>query len=77
MPMDQFATFITLLPEIEAVLKENGENTPRPVYTGLSNPPYESDGDEASPSGNSKDVASRKNIDATSEEEEEDGEEVE
>lgn len=30
--MDQLSTFITLLPEIEALLAENGVEIPRPDY---------------------------------------------
>ncbi|KUM58612.1 hypothetical protein ACN42_g8545 [Penicillium freii] len=33
MPVDQFAAIISILPEIEQTLKENGEILPRPVYS--------------------------------------------
>jgi len=69
MPMNQFASLVTLLPEMEAVLKENGENIPRPDYGGMSNSPDESDQED--PSGHIEDAAARKNIDATSEEDDE------
>lgn len=72
MPMNQFASLITVLPEIEAVLNENGENIPRPAY-GVMNSPDESDQED--PSGHIEDAAApRKNIDATSEEDVEDEE---
>lgn len=73
MPMDQFSSLVTLLPEIEATLKENGETIPRPIYSGMSNPAYESDRGQEGSSDDSKDAVSRKNIDATSEEEDEEG----
>lgn len=71
MPMDQFASLVTLLPEIEATLIEKGETIPRPVYGRMSDLVYESDRDQDGCSGDSKDIVSRKNIDATSEEDEE------
>ena len=71
MPMDQFSAFVSLLPEIEAVLKESGQTVPRPDYTGVGGPPVESDDEDAS--GDQED-SSRKNIDATSDEDEEDEE---
>lgn len=72
MPMDQFSSLITFLPEIEAVLKETGESVPRPDYTGASNLSDESDEAQGDATGDSKEASSRKNIDATSDEDEED-----
>lgn len=69
MPMDQFASFINVLPEIEALLQESGETIPRPDYSGVRRPSYESDLDQRNDQAN--DMASRKNIDATSDEDEE------
>ncbi|RMJ27754.1 hypothetical protein PHISP_01398 [Aspergillus sp. HF37] len=73
MPMDQFSSFITFLPEIEAVLSESGQTISRPNYAGVStSAPDESDGSEEDSGGDLKDTASRKNIEATSDEDEED-----
>lgn len=72
MPMDQFSSFITVLPEIEAVLRESGQTIPRPDYAGVGSAPDESDGSEEDSGDDSKDAASRKNIEATSDEDEED-----
>lgn len=70
MPLDQFASLITVLPEIETVLKEGGETIPRPDYSGAGSS-YESE--KGSSSGESEeDAAERKNIDATSDEDEDD-----
>lgn len=72
MPMDQFSALITFLPEIEAVLKEARESIPRPDYTGASNLSDESDEARGDSGGDSEDASARKNIDATSDEDEED-----
>lgn len=69
MPVDQFASFITILPEIEALLQESGETVPRPNYSCVSRPSHESDLDQGN--DHADEVASKKNIDATSDEDEE------
>lgn len=72
MPIDQFSSLVTLLPEIEIALKENGESLPRPDYSSVAIQSDESGaGVQREPSGRRKDAASsKKNIEATSEEDE-------
>ncbi|OGM39548.1 PX domain protein [Aspergillus bombycis] len=73
LPIDQFASLLTLLPDIELTLKELGVSVPRPDYTGGQNIPNE-DHSEASDSGGDGGLGvsqlPRKNIEATSEEDE-------
>lgn len=64
MQMDQFSTLISLLPDIEEALKENGESLPRPIY-GRDNPSGHDDGEQSSNQSPSK-----HNIEATSDEDE-------
>ncbi|EED21770.1 RNA polymerase II transcriptional coactivator, putative [Talaromyces stipitatus ATCC 10500] len=63
LPIEQFSALVSHLPEIEQVLSAKGISVPRPSYNGESN---EKDEDEGDHSG-------KKNIDSTSEEDE-DGE---
>ncbi|KKK13851.1 hypothetical protein P175DRAFT_0518107 [Aspergillus ochraceoroseus IBT 24754] len=71
LPIDQFSTLLTLLPEIESALKEGGESIPRPNYAHNSGPSSEGDdGDVGSSGEHSETRPSRKNIDATSDEDE-------
>lgn len=70
MPVAQFASLVTLLPEVEAALKQAGESIPRPEYDNDTSQTRESDAQQES-SGATEDVTStKKNIEATSEEEE-------
>ncbi|KAE8379537.1 transcriptional Coactivator p15-domain-containing protein [Aspergillus bertholletiae] len=73
LPIDQFASLVTLLPDIELTLKDLGVSVPRPEYAGE----YSISNEEHSEaSGNGGDDGSRalhmpkKNIEATSEEDE-------
>ena len=72
MPMDQYAAFVTLLPDIEAILKENGQSVPRPNYADAKEQSDEGgDGDQGESDSNIEDPASpKKNIEATSDEDE-------
>lgn len=68
MPVDQFAAIVSILPEIEQALKENGETLPRPVYSaegGLS------DQGEQGHAHSDNQGLSKQNIEATSDEESE------
>ncbi|KAL4869960.1 hypothetical protein BDV12DRAFT_166727 [Aspergillus spectabilis] len=70
LPIDQFSTLLTLLPDIEAALQEKGVTIPRPNYANTS---AHSDGnDEAEDSTDELSGAPplRKNIEATSDEDE-------
>ncbi|KAE8335391.1 hypothetical protein BDV24DRAFT_8902 [Aspergillus arachidicola] len=73
LPIDQFASLVTLLPDIELTLKDIGVSVPRPDYAG-GHSILNEDHSEASGGGeNSERGAShlpRKNIEATSEEDE-------
>lgn len=63
MPMDQFSALVSLLPEIEDALKQNGETLPRPIYPGETQSGHgEQEMGDQSPS--------KQNIDATSDEDE-------
>lgn len=71
MPMDQYAAFVTLLPDIEAVLNENGQSVPRPNYVGAKGQSDEGDENKCEYDSNIEDPASlKKNIEATSDEDE-------
>ncbi|KAJ5143100.1 ssDNA-binding transcriptional regulator [Penicillium bovifimosum] len=68
LPVDQFAALISILPDIEQVLKESGESVPRPVYS--------TEGDQSDKGKEEQDIAdnkspSKQNIEATSDEESE------
>jgi hypothetical protein len=68
LPVDQFAALISILPDIEQALKENGESLPRPVYS--------TEGDQSDKGKEGQENAdiqnpSKQNIEATSDEESE------
>jgi hypothetical protein len=77
MTIDQFNSFIRLLPDIETTLSEKGETVPRPTYAGQDGEldrSNEAEKDVESPrAAKTKDSAavSKRNIEATSDEEEE------
>lgn len=62
LPIEQFNTFIALLPEIEQALSAKGISVPRPAYDGA---PEVKDQDEEE-----DEASGKKNIDATSDEDE-------
>lgn len=79
MPMDQYAALVILLPEIEGALKESGQSVPRPNYADANE---QSDGNEQSEEENDDNqgesssnpdapTSPKKNIEATSDEDEE------
>ncbi|KAJ5486357.1 ssDNA-binding transcriptional regulator [Penicillium desertorum] len=68
MPVDQFAAIVSLLPEIEKALKENGETLPRPVYSADGGQSDQGEQGQANPDNQSP---SKQNIEATSDEESE------
>ncbi|KAI9724754.1 MAG: hypothetical protein M1812_000029 [Candelaria pacifica] len=76
MPLEQFNALIDLLPHIETVLKGKGVELPRPDYEGLPSGGDAEDGEEqAVDDFKDQDVkdengASKKNFEATSEEDE-------
>lgn len=73
MPMDQYAAFVTLLPDIEAILKENGQSVPRPNYVDAKGQSDEGDENKCESDSNIEDPASpKKNIEATSDEDQDD-----
>ncbi|KAI9848415.1 MAG: hypothetical protein M1837_000210 [Sclerophora amabilis] len=79
LPIEQYAAFVALLPHVETVLKEKGEDVPRPVYGDSSEAEGADDGDEPENvvertvkkgnAGNSLN-GGKKNFEATSDEEE-------
>ncbi|KAJ6180304.1 ssDNA-binding transcriptional regulator [Penicillium mononematosum] len=66
--VDQFAAIVSLLPEIEKALKENGETLPRPIYSAEGGQSDQGEQEQASPDNQSP---SKQNIEATSDEESE------
>lgn len=66
MSLDQFSALIKLLPEIEQVLQKQGESLPRPEYSGFAGQGDDGDNEEQSARGNES--PSKKNIEATSDE---------
>lgn len=67
--MDQFAAFLDVLPQIDAVLAEKGETIPRPKYDIRAQKVEEED--ERDDNGGNEEKAKRKNHEATSDEEDE------
>ncbi|KAI9035019.1 PX domain protein [Aspergillus affinis] len=67
LPLDQYASLVTLLPEIEVVLKEQGQSIPRPEYTSSDSRRM-----EGCDSEDDEELADlpKKNIEATSDEDE-------
>ncbi|KAE8144358.1 putative RNA polymerase II transcriptional coactivator [Aspergillus avenaceus] len=75
LPMDQFASLVTLLPDIELALEENGVSVPRPDYAGKGRLQEACDRepeDALDSTGPGDTRMSRENIEATSEENESD-----
>ncbi|KAJ5400420.1 hypothetical protein N7465_010909 [Penicillium sp. CMV-2018d] len=68
MPVDQFAAIISILPEIEQTLKENGEILPRPVYSAEGGQSGQGEQGQVHSDNQSP---SKQNIEATSDEESE------
>lgn len=72
MPMDQYAAFVTSLPEIEGALKESGQPVPRPNYANANEQSEENDDNQGESSSHPDAPTSpKKNIEATSDEDEE------
>ncbi|EAW06263.1 transcriptional coactivator p15/PC4 family protein [Aspergillus clavatus NRRL 1] len=71
LPIDQFSSLVTLLPDIETALRESGQFISRPDYGGDDGQADEVPRDGTEPSMGADVVySSRKNIDATSDEDE-------
>ncbi|KAJ5503096.1 ssDNA-binding transcriptional regulator [Penicillium fimorum] len=68
MPVEQFAAIVSILPEIELALRENGESLPRPVYSAEGG---QSDKGEQGQDHSDNQSPSKQNIEATSDEESE------
>ncbi|KAL9003680.1 MAG: hypothetical protein Q9188_003461 [Gyalolechia gomerana] len=69
LPLAQYSTLLTLLPEIEAALAKKGEKVPRPDFSGAK---AEVVGDDVSEGGDGEEAEEKegkKNFEATSEEE--------
>jgi hypothetical protein len=70
--MDQFSALVTLLPDIETALQEKGVSIPRPHYVGQG---ATSSADEEEEEDSTDELSApgppRKNIEATSDEDEE------
>lgn len=70
MPVDQFASLITLLPEIENALKQHGQSLPRPDYADGGGQLDEGDDGGHERSEGRERSTSKQNIEATSDEDE-------
>jgi len=70
MPMDQYAAFVELLPQIEKELSEKGEKVPRPQYDGVREEEEDVKEEVESESADGDGVPQKSNIEATSDEEE-------
>ncbi|KAL2221440.1 putative RNA polymerase II transcriptional coactivator [Thermoascus aurantiacus ATCC 26904] len=78
MPVDQFATLVSLLPEIESALSKKGESLPRPDYSRTASEPRDKgdidrgrNADHGGPQETQRNATlAKKNIEATSEEDE-------
>ncbi|KAL2005270.1 hypothetical protein VTN00DRAFT_2480 [Thermoascus crustaceus] len=70
LPVDQFATLVKVLPEIEAALSQKGESLPRPDYSRTTGESSEkSDIDRGGDHDHGGPQETKNNIEATSEEE--------
>lgn len=75
MNIEQYNTFLELLPEIEKALKDQGEAVPRPDYTASANGANNrdrNDRDGVSDDAGGFEKEKKSNIEATSDEEEDD-----
>jgi hypothetical protein len=70
MPLDQYSTFIELLPQIEKELGKNGETVPRPRYEGQLSVERDAQKEEESDVDEGNGVPKKSNIEATSDEDE-------
>ncbi|KAJ5207182.1 ssDNA-binding transcriptional regulator [Penicillium cf. griseofulvum] len=68
MPVDQFAAIVSILPEIEQALKENGETLPRPIYSAEGGQSVKG---EQGQDHSDNQSPTKQNIEATSDEESE------
>ena len=66
MPVEQFSTLVTLLPEIEATLSKAGELLSRPDYSSVESTARAGKAAD----GPDESLSPKKNIEATSEEDE-------
>ncbi|KAL4889123.1 transcriptional Coactivator p15-domain-containing protein [Aspergillus ambiguus] len=66
LPMDQYKALLAVLPDIETILKEKGESVPRPEYADSA----ELEGADEEAGSEVDESRSKKNIEATSDEDE-------
>jgi hypothetical protein len=64
MSIEQYSALIQILPQVEELLKSQGEKVPRPDYTGSVPTQYDDEDDEE------EEREARHNIEATSDEDE-------
>lgn len=64
MSIEQYSALITIMPQVEDLLKSQGETIPRPKYNGQAD--YENDDQE----DEDEEMDAKPNIDATSDEDE-------
>ena len=71
MSLEQYSTFVELLPQIEKVLKGKGETVPRPQYTKGGGAAVKKENDEDDEEMDADDMKGGKsNFEATSDEDE-------
>ncbi|MCJ1477891.1 hypothetical protein MMC13_006564 [Lambiella insularis] len=68
LPVSQFSCLVSLLPHIEAVLKQKGETLPRPEYDKVEDDKDEQDAVEDDEDDGEEENVGKKNFEATSEE---------
>ena len=75
LPLDQFAALVDVLPQIEKVLKEKGEDIPRPKYDKMEDEAEHGAEEEEAVDEEEEDAEDtkneKKNFEATSDEDEE------
>lgn len=81
MTIEQYSTFLTLVPQIEKTLQKMGERIPRPVYDDSASAAVEAEEDhegsaqkpgEGRSESRNNDAFRKSNIEATSDEDEDD-----
>ena len=68
MSIEQYSALIGIMPQIEELLKRQGEKVPRPDYSGSTHIEHDETGEEED--ADKKMDAKKANIEATSDEEE-------
>ncbi|OJJ42022.1 hypothetical protein ASPZODRAFT_137565 [Penicilliopsis zonata CBS 506.65] len=71
LPVDQFSSLVSLLPDVEVILREKGQTIPRPEYGRTSAAVHDDENKPRSKVGLEEPQSSKANIEVTSDEDEE------